>query len=396
MSKYEEAEKIINQCIGKKGVWASTERYKNQCWTRDFCLAVCPYLLNGNKYSIVETHLLNIASKQAISGKIPILYLDDEREFLKEKVEKSIEKGEMSFMLKRYLDGELENLTPTTRDSEVLFIIAVREFFDELEKNGLYSQTTSILKLQRASQNAMVYIKKYLLDDGKKILFQGADWRDTREDLDDKCVLTNACLLYKAYLSMDDEKSAAIVKKYLNDEYWNGLYFIDYPNPTTPAEADVNVDVNYENKTTPAGLSASAGPAGFDLLGNSLACIYGVANHEQRKIIFSYPMTKLSTPFGFKMMDTFLPPISETERKIMEKDNAFIWPFTNGFMILALLSDPYFYKIGVDEMKKWSKLDGFYEWYDISEGGGYGSKNQLWSAALFLRAYVVLESVDFY
>jgi GH15 family glucan-1,4-alpha-glucosidase len=43
-------------------------------------------------------------------------------------------------------------------------------------------------------------------------------------------------------------------------------------------------------------------------------------------------------------------------------------------------------RLAEEGFKKYTALDGFYEWYDPSTGKGYGAKDQLWSAALYLRA----------
>ena len=71
----------------------------------------------------------------------------------------------------------------------------------------------------------------------------------------------------------------------------------------------------------------------------------------------------------------------------MIRDNAVIWPFTNGFMLNSMLmsGDEKWISYATEEFKKWEKLTGFYEWYDIVDGEGFGSPNQVWSAALYLR-----------
>lgn len=85
-TKKEEALHVVRSCIGKKGVWASSERYRDQCWTRDFCMATSwlfmyhPDLVD---FDIVYNHLNNIVNKQKSNGKIPILFLDDEIAFVK-------------------------------------------------------------------------------------------------------------------------------------------------------------------------------------------------------------------------------------------------------------------------------------------------------------------------
>lgn len=363
-NKIREAVSLVKGCIGEKGVWASTDRYRNQCWTRDFCLATSYLFMFDEELkniSIVKEHLLEIAKRQCYDvsnydgknmGKIPILFLDNEREFLRDKIDKSIAMGKKSFMLERYLDGEVENLTPHTRDSELLFINTVIDLFNS-HMDCIDTDTYEILTT--ASGRALGYIKKNILKDN---LVMGADWRDTRTDLDNKNVLTNACLLYRIYSSLNQPDDAARVKEIIQEKYWNYCYFIDYP-----------------------------GNENFDILGNSLCILYGIASTEQADCIFRYAINNLSTPYGFKMMDTFLPALNSEEQKIMERDGAVVWPFTNGFLLEAMIK-----KGGMEwitfakkEFEKWNKLEGFYEWYDIKDGKGYGSKNQTWSAALYLR-----------
>ncbi|AYV78861.1 MAG: glycogen debranching enzyme alpha-1,6-glucosidase [Edafosvirus sp.] len=358
-SKIEYANQIIKNCIGKNGVYASTNRYKNQCWTRDFCLTVCPLLLAETplkNVAIVKTHLLEIAKRQLPNGKVPILFLDDEIEFLREKVTKSIKTGEMSFMLKRYLDKDLENLTPHTRDGELLFILAVAQYFKKTSAEIMSSgDAKDNHTLFMASCKALKYIESILVND----LIPGADWRDTREDLNDKHVLTNACLLYKVYNEFEEKEKAERVKNILLTKYWNGTYFIDYPGAPT-----------------------------FDILGNSLAVLFDVADEKQRESIFTYTM-ELSTISGFKMCETFLPALSGEEKEVMDRDKAVVWPFINGFILRAMIErgDKKWQNVAVKEFAKWSKLDGFYEWYDIKNGNGFGSKEQIWSSAVYLTMY---------
>jgi hypothetical protein len=297
--------------------------------------------------------------------------------FLLEKIEKSIEKGKMSFMLKRYLDGkfELENLTPHTRDSEVLYIITLCEFL--LSESASALTDVEYKKLSGSALNALNYIKTISTD--KLIL--GADWRDVREDLNNKPVLTNACLLYKAYSMVYKKEESLEIKKILNEKYYNGTYFVDYP-----------------------------GSDSFDILGNALAILYDIADSTQTENILNY-VKSITTKFGVKMCETFLPPLNDEEDCIMIRDKAVVWPFVNGFMLLAMIHHAKktqsidIEKSDIDKKEKekenwhdfakiqfenWICLDGFYEWYDIVNGKGYGSPNQIWSAALFLRVYKAL------
>src|SRR5439155_3062573 len=96
------------------------------------------------------------------------------------------------------------------------------------------------------------YIKTLLKDD----LIPGSDWRDTRLDLDDKTVLSNACQLYKAYKVLNQEDEAQKIKKIIQERFWNGKYFIDYPS----MEKNISCSNN------------------FDILGNSLSILNDIAS----------------------------------------------------------------------------------------------------------------------
>ncbi|XWV25762.1 glycogen debranching enzyme alpha-1,6-glucosidase [Tupanvirus soda lake] len=387
--KKKQAIDIIKSCIGKNGVWASTDRYAYQCWTRDFCIATSYLFLyheDLKNLPLVQKHLFNIVHKRRDNGKLPILFLDNKLKFLEDKIDKSIKCGKKSFMLERYLKGELKDLTPHTRDSEILFISTVCDYLLCYLQYYLYDPLdTHLVKGANISLN---YVEKCITTNG---LIHGADWRDVRLDLDDKTVLTNACLLYQAYTKLtkvyeaimtrvhnyevyfpekcldcyDKKQKAEHVKDQIQKHFWNGTYFVDYP------ETDK-----------------------FDLLGNSLAISCGIASDDQRESIFNY-VTTLTGPHGIKTTETFLPPLNDKEKEVMDRDGAVIWPFTNGFMLEAMLnsgSDKWI-NYAVNEFKKWEKLDGFYEWYDIVDGNGYGSVNQVWSAALYLRVKNIIDNL---
>lgn len=384
-NKKEDAISIIKKCIGQKGIWASTGRYHDQCWTRDFCIATSYlFMHNTELYNplLNLNHLINLSQKQSSNGKIPILFPDNKKNFLSDKVQKSIETGNISFMLARYIEEGgskgLYNLTPHTRDSEVLFIITTCQTILCLSKTEYWKNIHirhQCSNLYESACLALYYLKENILKDG---LIAGADWRDVRMDLDDKNVLTNACLLYEAYkqllnvIDMHKNKNydmpidhvphnisedMAKTKKLIQEKYWNGTYFVDYP-----------------------------GSDKFDLLGNSLVVLFDIANEIEKESIFNYAMS-LSGPAGIKTTETFLPALTPKEKEVMDRDGAVIWPFTNGFMLDAMITKggPKWIEFAKKEFTKWDKLDGFYEWYDIVDCNGYGSINQVWSAALYLR-----------
>jgi glycogen debranching enzyme len=273
-------------------------------------------------------------------------------------------------MLKRWLDNSLGDLTPNTRDSEVLFIITACEYLLSLSSEV----RSNCRKLHASVRLAMNYIENNILSNG---LIAGADWRDVREDLDDKTVLTNACFLYKAYELMTILAENTTVEERLllkvmetrdaiQSKFWNGKYFDDYPECSK-----------------------------FDLLGNSLVILYGISTNEQSKSIFKH-VKKSAVLHGFPTSETFLPPLNETEKNIMDRDQAVIWPFTNGFMLEAMLKsgNDKWIKYASNMYNKWSNLPGFFEWYDIVDGNGYGSPNQVWTAALYLRVGDIVNAIN--
>jgi hypothetical protein len=401
--KRKQAVELIKNCIGKKGVWASNDRYAHQCWTRDFCLAMLPLFLYNKDLKcdkIVLEHLYNISSHQIKkSGKVPILFLDSKKKFIEDKHQKSLKSGKTSFMLQRYFDGGLADLTPHTRDSEVLFIIAVSEYQKYMiKKTNSSSWYHKEADINYAKFSALKYIENVLLSSSK--LIQGADWRDVRYDLNDKQVLTNACLLYYAYVSLRENQKAGNILEIIQNNYWNGKYFIDYPGVPKGTNCSQLAGVACANlfaeqSEVPSCKEGTPGSDTFDLLGNSLVVLYDIADGSQKEVIFKY-VASIVTNHGIKTTETFLPPLNDEEKLIMERDKAVIWPFTIGFMLEAMIKkgSSEWINFAKEELKKWDNLDGFYEWYDIVNGQGYGSKNQVWSAALYLRVQDCLEAVD--
>lgn len=358
MSKLDAALEVVQNALAPLGVCASLDRYQHQCWTRDFCLAIYPLLKGSHRAQVnVSEHFNQLCERQEASGKVPILYLSDERRFLRARIDKSIRNGKMSFMLERYLENEIHNLTPHTRDAEALFVIAAGDYLQTRRPSTELRE-----KLTHAITLALGYIEREL----KGGLIVGADWRDTRVDLDDKAVLTNACLLYQAFVTMNRTEQARTVKDLIQSRFWNGTFFDDYE-----------------------------GCHSFDILGNALAVLYGIANETQRETIFETVLAT-STPYGFPMQETFLPALNDEEEQILKQDRAVIWPWINGFMLQAFAEygGPKWQAVAKQEFHKWRRLEGHCEWYAISTGQGYGSKDQTWSASMFSSTHLSIVFQD--
>lgn len=344
---------ILQRCIGMKGVWADPTRYRFQCWTRDFVAAIMPVLLDSSDTRIVKTHLENLSVRQRFNGQIPILFLDRVLPFLLNKAKRSWRDRKLSFMLQRFLAGQLWNLTPGTRDSEILYIIGMHEYANHTGDHTL------LTKYAPQIQNALGYIERNLMNDG---LIFGCDWRDTMErELGDKSLLTNNSLMYHAYQLMGEIEKADQLRKQINERLWTGSSYVDYPDNTR-----------------------------FDPLGGAFAVLYDVAPRERyASLVASFRSVDTSCGVTIKCRHN---PISQEEGEVIERtDGIVVWPFVVGFSILALI------KIGErvmaeDQFKKLLGLNGFREWYDPATGKGYGALEQLWSATLFLRSATALNT----
>lgn len=347
-TKIREAKSIVDKCLGKHGVWASPYRYKYQCWTRDFVIATEDVLLNSGRYEIIKTHISQLAKRQGSKGQIPIMFLDNTVRWLVIKIRNSIRKRRMSFLLKAFLSkGGVAGLSPWTRDSEFLFVIGVMKYVRKAQDQQFFIQR------KRNLEKAIAYIEVNLMKNG---LIYGVDWRDTRPDLDGKFLLTNNCFLYQAYSMLGEDNKARGVRDEINRRFWNGTYYRDHPDTDD-----------------------------WDTLGNALSILFDVAQPEYAKSIFKRA-EELDTPFGYKLNSVTLPPKNSKEAELMNRINQYgvIWPFIHGFMILAAIKAG-FNDLAKTQFAKWNQVDGFFEWYDPITGQGYGSKEQLWSAALYLR-----------
>jgi glycogen debranching enzyme len=344
-----EAKTILKSCVGKIGIWASNDRYRWQCWTRDFVIAVLPLLLERGLYlNIAKSHLNEMAKRQKPNGQIPILFIEKKLPWLFRKFMNALVNFRMPFMLKRFFTiGGVANLTPWTKDSEILYCLGVALY---------YKKTGDMMFWERHCQNidkAIQYIQKNLMYGG---LVFGGDWRDTKPEFSRTMLLTNNCFLYQAYKLLGMSLEAEDLKKNIVNNFWTGTHFRDY-----------------------------VGTDRFDTLGNALAIIYELTSSEMNDLIIKQAMA-LNTDFGFKLNGVTLPPKDAVEAELMKRieQDGVIWPFISGLMIIA------FYQAGQMnlarvEFDKWNQLPGFYEFYNPKNGQGHGSSDQLWSAVVYLR-----------
>lgn len=349
-TKIQTALEILESCIGRRGIYADPSRYDYQCWTRDFALASQPVLHRvPGGVEAGERHLRSLATRQKSNGKMPIIFLDGPlgtAHFLLSKAKKSIFDGKMSFMLRRYLTGNLADLTPGTRDSELMFLLALAQRSELLPDD-----------LAAAAAQARVYIQFNLLDENE--MLTGADWRDTMEkELRDKALLSNNAIWYGLLRHMGLHANAKRLREKLLDRVEHGV-LVDYP-----------------------------GAGRFDPLGGALAILHGVTFPGHADWLMAC-FKSVDSPHGVTIRCRHNPQ-DITESVVIDRtDGVVVWPFVVGFAAIALnrLGTPGARKLAREQFDKLMALDGFREWYDPADGQGYGAQKQLWSAALTLRAH---------
>lgn len=346
---------LIYRCVGKKGIWADPSRYAYQNWTRDMALATAPVFLQLKMEKAVRTHLINLSKRQRDNGQIPILFLDRIFPFLKDKIMKSFRDKKVSFMLGRLMRGKLWNLTPGTKDSELLYIIAMYEYAKQTGDWELIREHELCIDM------ALQYIEMHLINGNGFII--GCDWRDTmHEELKDKALLSNNSLLYHAYVLLGETSKADRLKEKINKHFFVNGQYVDY-----------------------------LGSNRFDALGGSLAVLYDIVPPKRYHNIVN-GFNSVDTPYGVTIKCKHNPTSTEEAEIIKRTDGVVVWPFIVGFSILAMN------KIGQrglaeKQFKKLLRLHGFHEWHDPNSGQGYGATGQLWSAALFLRVIQELNPI---
>jgi len=153
----------------------------------------------------------------------------------------------------------------------------------------------------------------------------------------------------------------------------------------------------------------------FDLLGNCLAILSGVASPSRTEEMISWieeecKGMKIRGELALDLPPNFFPFIKpedsdwrlryETYNKPGEYHNGGVWPFVCGFYVAALVAAKK-YKLAMEKLAALtrsirisgdSSLDfGFNEWLKAQNGKAMGQDWQTWSAALYLYAVTCVE-----
>lgn len=351
---------IVQRCFGQNGIWADPARYRNTCWTRDTTLAILPALAihpSERGDALLKRHFDRLRDLQRADGQIPILHLDDEQAWVRMKEQEQEQEGKVPFMLRRYREGQIGQLTPGTRDSEILYLLGVVDLYERLrDRAWLDSHHESV-------QKALVYIEQNLKDESG--LVTGCDWRDTMEkQLGTVPLLSNNALLYGLYSRMNAalplrtlalEKKKQQLGKRMHEVFWRNRRLIDRP-----------------------------GHHRVDPLGASLAVLHDFVQPDAYDAVLR-GLREVDTPSGVTIQCQH-SAYEPDEREVIDRtQGVVVWPWIMGYTILAALKmgDREFAQ---EQYKKWLQHPGFPEWVDPATGKGHGAKEQLWSAALFLVA----------
>lgn len=364
VAKLAEAYALLRDCFGGKGVWASPDRYRNTCWTRDFAYAICPALCLMGEFAAARNHLEHLIARQRADGSMPILFLDDEAAWVQGKIAQEMRSGREPFMLRRYREGAVEDLTPGTRDSEICFLVAMFHYAEQSGDRAFIEDNWA------AIDKALAYVETRLMEDG---LALGCDWRDTmHEELGRTALLSNNALLLSVYEALEGYApesargiEAAAKAAQLSERVKQAF--------RGPDEAGFFYDTPEKRRVDPLGLA-------FWHL--RLMCDDGSA-------VLVDACRTVDSPYGVTIKCRHKPGglSHDDEAEVIERtDGVVVWPFVVGLTALAALETAQV-EFALDQFQKLHDLPGFYEWYDSRTGKGYGAPRQLWSAALYIRAF---------
>lgn len=349
--KIQRAEEVIDRCAGPNGFLASLEKYR-EYWLRDFVYSQ-PLLLEAGYREECAEHLGNFLSRVDSRGRVParIKPLPDYTISLAKRAYKharlTLSDEEVHPIDRSYLSHV--NKQPWTSDNELLAVIGSYQHSKITGDHGIVEKYGDVLnRLVNSIENRT-----------ENLLISGNDWRDLARPYYSKFLFSNQVLLYKALSLAGKESLAERTRKKISDLFWNEKlgYFEDF-----------------------------IGSTHFDVFAHSLGILYGVIPRERIPEVIEALQTAL-TEFGCKNLDEAYQNL-EPQNKNWYQNGTF-WPFIQGYAILALL------RVGEGDLakeifRKFVDLEGFNEWYDPETGRPEGSRGQLWSAALFLQAYLSL------
>jgi len=334
--KLRKAKRTIQMCKGKQGYFASAGYYKKQYWIRDTVYSMESLLSHEDVYQ-VKKQLIHTLSRQRKNGEIPARIIE---------VPPSIS-GSL-----RLLDPRLFYPYTENHDSNLLTTIGLYRYVK-------FTNDTDLLKQHSDEANKLSSFTKSLLS--AEGFLPGADWRDAMRKYAGRSLFCNQVLLFAAERLSGNMDSAIRLKERINSVFWRDDvgYYRDYAE---------------ERGDRPV----------LDSLGHALAILEELVPKSRiEAVVRAFDLA--STELGYRNTSPSYPR-SECGQKPETYQNSAIWPFVHGYVISALVKAG-FEERAREEFDKFTKLFGFNEWYSPTSGAPMGSHDQLFSAALYLRAH---------
>jgi len=356
------ARKIFEKNIGEKGLWASTDRYRWQCWIRDFAIAGLEELLFLERVDIAESHLEKTAENQDKNGRIPDFFADEyvvPHIVPLHKLYRSIVEGRPHILAIKVAEmirdrRSYQHLTPWTKDSSLYYITAVHDLGERTNNQSFISRHEQTMEL------ALEYTRRFV--EGGFLL--GGDWRDIYRKFKGVALLSNQILLWRAYKLMGFDKKAASLKDLVNRKFWDN-------------ENNHYTDMQDSNT--------------YDAYGQALAVLTGFAEDRYDDITFK------TDRYGFLTNDYVSAQTSFLERDAFKRVNqsvSSIWGMINGLVVKAYLEmgKP---EEAVQGFVRGNRLENISnEWFLRKTGDPMGSRDVMWSVALYQQTARALKEKD--
>ncbi len=361
---YVEAIDVLRRCATSHGFYAAYPGY-DAIWSRDSNITSLGASLLGKKFKETFGKSLHIlAQHQSKKGQIP----NAVDIFSKER------KPHVDYM---------------SIDSSLWFIIGEHIYKQRYKDNSL------IHLHQKNIDKAFNWISyQDTGEDGMPEQQPTSDWFDAFPHRYGHTINTQA-LYYKALMLSGKEKEAQILKEIVNHNEDKGLW--DKENGYYYSWRWKNHNAYKEHSSF------------FDSLGNLMAIVNGLAEHEQaEKILDHIERYKIAKPYPIK---TVYPPIRRFNKEwynyfsdceagqAYHYSNAGIWTYIGAFYVLALVKQKKFAEAReqLDKIAEANlQIPYFTEWHHGKTGrpGGASKKhsmakegNQAWNAGMYILAY---------
>lgn len=348
--------------LPRTAAWGYPEPY-----TRDLLLAILGVVVTKNEQLVaaMEKTLNTLANNQSLRGCIPSLVHDSQN------------RG--------------------ASDTTPLFLLAVG-IFRNFTGNNYF--------LEHAVEKALLWMEYQSPADNYLIAQQPtSDWRDELWVLGYGLYVNTLVYSYLRILGYNDRAC----------ELQKAMQHFTINTPTNPTHLHEGVVLKGKPYFALWSYKVYSSER-FDLLGNSLAVLSGLASTDRSHNIitwiehqceFMIENKDLALPLAPNFFPFILPedpdwiPRYQFYNKPGDYHNGGIWPFITSFHIASLIRadkhqlavDKLFYLTDLIKKSKKNDLEyGFNEWYKAQNGQPMGEDWQTWSASLYLYAAACVES----